>query len=124
PALCATLLRPADAGHSHQKGFFGWFNRLFDAGTRSYHRAVNNVLVRRGRYMLVFVLIVGGLAVLFTRLPSAFLAQEDQGLMFVHAQLPGNASAERTEQVLTEIRDYLLNEESGVVSSVYTVNGF
>jgi len=124
PVLCATLLRPGDVDHRERKGFFGWFNRSFDRGNRRYERGVAALLRRRGRYMVVFLLIVAGLVLLFSRLPSAFLAEEDQGLMFVQVQLPANASSERTGDVLAEIRDYLLNDEAGTVASVYTVNGF
>src|SRR3546814_1715791 len=76
PALCATMLRPSDVDHQQKKGFFGWFNRMFDRGTARYERGVAGILRRRGRYMLIFLLIVGGLAVLFTRLPTSFLPEE------------------------------------------------
>ena len=124
PALCATMLKPIKGGHQEKKGFFGWFNRKFDNGTQRYTRGVGGMLRRRGRYMLIFLLIVGGMAVLFSRLPTAFLPDEDQGTMFVQVQLPSNASAQRTWDVLEEVNDYLTLEEGDVVDAVMMVNGF
>lgn len=124
PALCATMLKPASADHHGKKGFFGWFNRVFDRGNDRYQRGVAAMLKHRGRYMVVFLLIVGGLAVLFTRIPTTFLPEEDQSIMFVQVQTPSNSSTERTQAVLDEVTDYLLNEESGLVESVMTVKGF
>jgi multidrug efflux pump len=124
PAMCATLLKATDADHHEKKGFFGWFNRCFERGTDRYARGVSGWLQRRGRYMLAFVLIVAVLGVLFTRIPTAFLPDEDQGTMFVQVQLPPNATVERTDAVLKEVRDYLLNDEKDVVESVMGVTGF
>jgi multidrug efflux pump len=124
PALCAMLLKPHQKGDSTERGFFGWFNRVFERSSSGYVRGVRGILQRQRRYMLAFLLIVGGLALLFQQLPSAYLADEDQGLMFVSIQLPGNASAERTQAVVTEVRNYLLTEEQGVVASVFSVTGF
>ena len=124
PALCATMLKPIKGGHQEKKGFFGWFNRKFDNGTQRYTRGVGGMLRRRGRYMLIFLLIVGGMAVLFSRLPTAFLPDEDQSTMFVQVQLPSNASAQRTWDVLEEVNDYLTLEEGDVVDAVMMVNGF
>jgi multidrug efflux pump len=124
PALCATILKPGNTDHHEKKGFFGWFNRSFDRGAARYEGAVASILGKRRRYLLIFVAAVAGTGFLFTCIPTAFLPDEDQALMFVQVQMPGNASAERTEHVLTQVRDYLLKSESGVVESVYTVNGF
>lgn len=124
PALCATILKPVHAGHHDKKGFFGWFNRTFDRGAARYEGAVASILGRKGRYLFIYAVIVVSMGALFTRIPTAFLPDEDQSLMFVQVQMPGNASAERTEGVLTQVRDYLLKDESAVVSDVYTVNGF
>ena len=124
PALCVTLLRLKDTDHKHKKGFFGWFNRFFDKSTRGYENAVSRVLKQRKRYLAVFMAIVVALGVLFARLPTAFLADEDQGMMFVLAQLPSNATAERTQVVMDSIEDYLLEEEGGLVKAVFTVTGF
>ncbi|MGD9661866.1 MAG: efflux RND transporter permease subunit [Porticoccaceae bacterium] len=124
PALCVTLLRAKDVDHSHKRGFFGWFNRTFLKGTQEYERAVTSVLKRRARYLLIFIVIVGCLGVLFAKLPKAFLADEDQGIMFVLAQLPSNATAQRTDEVMDEIERHLREEEPGLIKSVFTVTGF
>ncbi|WP_410966948.1 efflux RND transporter permease subunit, partial [Salmonella sp. SAL04277] len=79
PALCATLLRPIDAGHHEKRGFFGWFNRAFLRLTGRYRNAVAGILARPVRWMLVYALVIGVVALLFVRLPQAFLPEEDQG---------------------------------------------
>ncbi|WP_433735208.1 solvent efflux RND transporter permease subunit SrpB [Pseudomonas monteilii] len=125
PALCVTILKaPQGDGHHVKKGFFAWFNRMFDRGTLRFERGVGAMLKHRGRYLLAFTLITVGTGYLFTQIPKAFLPNEDQGLMMVEVRMPANASAERTEAVLDEVRNYLLNEEGGSVQHVLTVNGF
>ncbi len=125
PALCATLLKPIPAGQHHEKrGFFGWFNRRFQRGVDSYGRGVQAVLRRKSPYLLLYVLILAGLALLFTRIPTAFLPEEDQGVLYAQVTTPAGATAVRTEAVLDEMRRYLLEEEGDVVRSVFTVNGF
>ncbi|MBV2131390.1 efflux RND transporter permease subunit [Pseudomonas sp. MAP12] len=125
PALCATLLKaPKGDAHHEKKGFFGWFNRSFDRGATRFERGVGGMLKQRGRYLLAFVLITAGTGYLFTQIPKAFLPNEDQGLMMVEVRMPVNSSAERTEAVLKEVRDYLLEEEGELVNSSLTVNGF
>jgi multidrug efflux pump len=124
PALCATILKPAAGGHHEKKGFFGWFNRSFERGAGRYERGVGRILAGRGRYLAVFVLIVGGLALLFPMMPTSFLPDEDQGTMQVQVQLPPNSTLEQTDRVLAEITDYFTKEEGGTVASVFTVGGF
>ncbi|WP_349343450.1 efflux RND transporter permease subunit [Marinobacter sp. MMG032] len=122
PALCATLLKPGD--HHAKKGFFGWFNRTFDRNADRYKSGVSYLVKRKGRFMGVYLLLVLGVGFLFKGLPTAFLPDEDQGVMIVMVQLPTNATAERTEAVLAEAGNYLLEEESEVVKSVMSVRGF
>jgi len=125
PALCATILKkPKGDAHHEKKGFFGWFNRIFDRGTNRFERGVGGMLRHRGRYLLAFVLITAGTGYLFTQIPKAFLPNEDQGLMMVEVRMPVNSSAERTEAVLQEVSDYLRNEEGQLIQHVLTVNGF
>ncbi|CAI8898474.1 multidrug efflux pump RND permease AcrB [Pseudomonas sp. IT-347P] len=126
PALCATMLKAIPKGEhgTPKKGFFGWFNRSFDRGVRSYERGVGNMLSRKAPYLLAYVLIVVGMIWLFTRIPTAFLPEEDQGVLFAQVQTPAGSSAERTQVVIDEMRSYLLEKEAGAVSSVFTVNGF
>ncbi|KTC32548.1 MAG: efflux RND transporter permease subunit [Pseudomonas sp.] len=125
PALCATILKaPQGDAHHEKKGFFGWFNRTFERSTQRFERGVGGMLKHRGRYLLAFVLITAGTGYLFTQIPKAFLPNEDQGLMMAEVRMPLNATAERTEEVLKEVKDYLVNEEGDRVEHVMTVNGF
>ena len=125
PALCATILKPIEKGHTHEKrGFFGWFNRTFDRGVKRYESSVASILQRKAPYLLLYVVIVGLMAFLFTRLPTSFLPDEDQGVLYVQVQAPVGSSAERTQQTVDAMRTYLLEEESDTVSSVFTVTGF
>ncbi|KIK86264.1 efflux RND transporter permease subunit EmhB [Pseudomonas sp. AO-1] len=126
PALCATMLKAIPKGEhgTPKKGFFGWFNRNFDRSVRSYERGVGNILQRKAPYLLAYLLIVVGMIWLFTRIPTAFLPEEDQGVLFAQVQTPAGSSAERTQVVIDEMRSYLLEKEAGAVSSVFTVNGF
>src|SRR5712671_3365457 len=125
PALCATLLKPAAKGHERaQHGFFGWFNRVFDHGNRAYLMGVQHVVARTGRYLLIYVAIAGVLGFLLLRLPSGFLPEEDQGLLFVQVSAPAGATQERTARVLSEVRDYFLTQEKTNVRSVLTVGGY
>lgn len=124
PALCATMLKPHKHGEHEKKGFFGWFNRNFDKNANRYERGVKGILARRGRFMLIYLALIGVVAVLFVRVPTAFLPDEDQGIMAVQIQLPQNSSAERTEAVLTQVRKFILEGEGEAVATAFTVNGF
>jgi multidrug efflux pump len=125
PALCATLLKPTAQGHKPaQHGFFGCFNRVFDRSNRAYLSGVQHVLGRTGRYLLLYGAIAGVLAFLLLRLPSSFLPDEDQGVLFVQVSTPAGATQARTERVLSEVRDYFLTQEKTNVRSVLTVSGF
>lgn len=125
PALCATMLKPIKKGdHGKTTGFFGWFNRIFDKSTSHYVDGVGHMVRSTGRYMLIYLVIVVGMAFLFMRLPSSFLPEEDQGLLLAQAQLPAGATQERTQKVLDQVTDYFLTQEKDTVKSVFTVNGF
>lgn len=123
PALCATILKRASAEHK-TTGLAGWFNRHFDSGTLYYTRGVSKVISRRGLFIVVYLAIVGVTGFLFTRVPTTFLPEEDQGVMMLQVTLPVNASAQRTQQVLNDINDYLQKNEASVFSSMFGVNGF
>ncbi|ELL4640326.1 efflux RND transporter permease subunit, partial [Escherichia coli] len=125
PALCATLLKPTSAEHHENKGgFFGWFNTTFDHSVNHYTNSVGKILGSTGRYLLIYALIVAGMVVLFLRLPSSFLPEEDQGVFLTMIQLPAGATQERTQKVLDQVTDYYLKNEKANVESVFTVNGF
>ncbi len=124
PALCATILKPHDGEYEGKRGFFGWFNRTFDRGTQRYERGVAGLLRRKVPYLLMYLLIVGVMIWMFTRIPTAFLPEEDQGVLFAQVQTPAGSTANRTQEVVEQMRDYLLNEESETVRSVFTITGF
>ncbi|AVY97407.1 hydrophobe/amphiphile efflux-1 family RND transporter [Lelliottia sp. WB101] len=124
PALCATLLKPAAEEHHAKGGFFGWFNNVFDKSVDHYSNSVSGILRKTGRYLVIYVLIVAGMAVLFLRLPTSFLPDEDQGVFMTMVQLPAGATQTRTQQILDQVQQYYLTKEKANVESVFTVNGF
>lgn len=125
PALCATLLKPLSTEHHEQKGgFFGWFNAKFDLSVNHYTSSVSGIVRNTGRYLIIYVLIFVGMAVLFLRLPTSFLPEEDQGVFMTMIQLPAGATQERTQKVLDQVTHYYLSNEKANVESVFTVNGF
>ncbi len=127
PALCVTLLKPVAHGHVRQKrGFFGLFNRAFAAGTDKYEGAVRHVLRRSWLYMLAFAGVVVALGVLYLRLPSGFLPEEDQGYFLTMMQLPEGATHEFTIQTLKQVEDYYSEQpefESMIAVAGFSYNG-
>jgi len=124
PALCATILNPAHGHGAARRGPFAWFNRGFDRLNTGYRRTVGGVLGRPARVILVYLVFVAAMAFLFVRLPTAFLPDEDQGVLFTQAQLPAGATQERTLDVLAQVETYFLTREAKVVESVFAVSGF
>ncbi|MDO2949415.1 efflux RND transporter permease subunit [Aeromonas simiae] len=125
PALCATMLKPLKHGEfGQQRGFFGWFNRLFDASTQRYQSGVRKVIRQGARYSIIYAAMLVVLGILFIRLPSSFLPEEDQGVIMSMVQLPVGATKERTETVLSDMRTYFLEHEKDNVESVLTIAGF
>ncbi len=93
PALCATMLKPVRKGeHYAETGFFGWFNRVFERGSATYQNGVRGILARSGRFMLVFAALAVLMGLLFARLPTAFLPQEDQGTLLAQLIAPVGAT--------------------------------
>ncbi|MGK5013081.1 efflux RND transporter permease subunit [Janthinobacterium sp. MDB2-8] len=125
PALCATLLKPVEKGHhATNKGFFGWFNRSFDSSSNKYQGLVGSMIRHRGRSMLLYVILLAGLVFVFMRLPTSFLPEEDQGILFTQIQLPTGATQERTLKVIEQVEDHFMNSEKDNVASVFAVAGF
>ena len=124
PALCAAFLKPMSQGaHGGRRGgVFGWFNRGFEKGSHGYSRAVGGIARRAGRFMLIYLVIVGALAYMFTRLPSSFLPNEDQGFVLVNVQAPSEASASRTLDVVKSLEQAFEPEKA--VDSVVAISGF
>lgn len=125
PALCATLLKPIKHGEfGAKRGFFGWFNRAFDASANRYQSGVRKVVKQGVRYGIIYAAMLAVLAILFMRMPTSFLPEEDQGVIMSMVQLPVGATKQRTEVVLADMRDYFMKNEKENVDSVLTVAGF
>ncbi|MDT8423125.1 MAG: efflux RND transporter permease subunit [Desulfuromonadales bacterium] len=129
PALCATLLKPVTKGHTAAesgwfKGFFRWFNKWFNRGTEAYQSTVARMLGTTGRWMILYAGIVAVMAVLFLRLPTAFLPDEDQGILICQVQLPAGATQERTLEVIKQLEHHFLDNEKETVDALITVTGF
>ncbi|MGL4894273.1 MAG: efflux RND transporter permease subunit, partial [Shewanella sp.] len=123
PALCATMLKPVQKGHGHiETGFFGWFNRNFDRLTNRYESSVAGIVKRGFRVMMIYVALVVAVGWIFMRMPTAFLPDEDQGILFTQAILPTNSTQESTLKVLEKVSDHFMAEEG--VRSVFSVAGF
>ena len=124
PALCATILKPRHAHNSGRRGFFGWFNRTFDRTSRGYESVVQRLTRRTVPAMVVYVVLVASTAALFARTPTAFLPDEDQGVLYSLAQLPAGATQQQTIEVLKRIEQHFLGNEKEAVESLFTVAGF
>ncbi|MDE2604756.1 MAG: efflux RND transporter permease subunit [Burkholderiales bacterium] len=123
PALCATLLKPVEAGHHHEKrGFFGGFNRVFLRTAQGYESLVARLLRRAARYLVVYAAIAGVVVFVYLRLPTSFLPQEDQGYIIVNVQLPPGATQQRTSAVMSQVEDFILKQPE--VQSMVGVLGF
>ncbi len=123
PALCATLLKPVEAGHHIEKrGFFGWFNRRFARTAKGYEGWVAKLIHRGGRMLIVYIAVIGAATLLFRNLPTSFVPNEDQGSILVNVQLPPGATQQRTLAVMQQAEDYLLKQPE--VESMVSVVGF
>ncbi len=123
PALCATLLKPVEAGHHHEKrGFFGWFNRGFTRTAKGYEGLLARMLRRAPRYLVIYAAVIAVVALVYTRLPNSFLPAEDQGTMLVNVQLPPGATLERTRAVIEQVEGFILKQPE--VQSMVGVLGF
>ncbi|HAU04647.1 MAG TPA: hydrophobe/amphiphile efflux-1 family RND transporter, partial [Pseudoalteromonas shioyasakiensis] len=126
PALCATMLKPS---HVHNdKSLFGrfflGFNRGFDRTNSGTQGFVSRMIKHSKRYLLIYGLIVGGMVFIFSQLPSAFLPDEDQGILFNQVSLPAGATTEQTLKVVEKMEHHFLEEQSEAVKSIFTVTGF
>ena len=125
PALCATLLKPLKKGEHHgEKGFFKWFNAKFDSGNARYQGTVRRMLARSGRFLLIYAALAGAMALLYARVPSSFLPDEDQGVLFTIVQTPVGATQQRTQKVMEQVESHYLKNESKHIESTFAVQGF
>ena len=121
PALCATLLKPVTHPGDPRRGFFGWFNRNFERTSERYQHGVAEVLARPLRGLLVYALLLGGVALMFQKLPTAFLPEEDQGMLMMQMTLPVGGTDERLQAVSRQVQAYMLKQPE--VDSILTVRG-
>ena len=130
PVLCASLLKPVPKGHEAAESgirflrpFFRWFDRIFFRARDRYLQLVGQSLSKSLRYVLIFILVVAAMGFLFQRMPTAYLPDEDQGILLVQALLPANSTLEQTEKVQEGIKDYFLVHEKDAVESCMTISG-
>jgi multidrug efflux pump len=125
PALCATLLEPVAKGHGTARtGIFGWFNRGFDRSSNVYQGAVAHILRRAFRYLVIYGAVLVAMGFLFLRLPTSFLPEEDQGILFAQIQLPSGATQERTVDILKQVERHFMEDQKEAVAKIFTVAGF
>ena len=122
PALCATLLKPVDPGHHEKRGFFGWFNRGFKRTTHGYEGLVARIIRKAGRYLVIYAAVLAAVGFMYTKLPTSFLPNEDQGYLIVNVQLPPGATLSRTEAVMQQVEGFFLKQPE--VDKVVGVLGF
>ena len=122
PALCVTLLKRPK--HGEKRGFFGWFNRSFDRGSRGYVRGVSGMARRPARFMLIYAAIAIAMGVLYLRLPASFLPVEDQGQLYIQITAPPGSTTERTRVAQDAVNRYLLEDEKALVESALSISGF
>ena len=114
PALCATMLKPLKKGeHVSENRFFVWFNRKFDQGNGKCQSMVRRILQRSGRFLLIYLALAVAMAFLYVRVPSSFLPDEDQGVLFTLVQTPVGATQQRTQRVMDQVEKYYLENEDG-----------
>lgn len=130
PVLCASLLKPVPKGHEAAetgvallRPFFRWFDSIFFRARDLYLKLVGHALSRKLRYLSVFLLIVAAMGYLFQRMPTAYLPEEDQGIVMVQAMLPPNSTLEQAEKVMEGVRNHFLEGEKNAVESIMTISG-
>lgn len=123
PALCGTLLKQVDAGHHHAKGgFFGGFNRSFDAFTTRYQSWVGVLVKRSFTGVAALALVMLLVVMLYKKMPSSFLPEEDQGYFITLITLPVGATDERTGEALKKVEEYFSKQPE--IDHYFTVAGF
>jgi hydrophobe/amphiphile efflux-1 (HAE1) family protein len=130
PVLCASLLKPVPKGHEAAetgfflfRPFFRWFDRWFNRARNGYVAMVGHIIGKKLPYLVIYILLVAALGFLFDRMPTSYLPNEDQGILFVQAALPSGSTLEQTEAVMTQVRNYFLTDEKAAVESCFTLAG-
>jgi multidrug efflux pump len=125
PALCSVILKPVDGeSGARNHGFFGAFNRGFERMRERYLGGAHHVIGRFGRWLLIYGAVVVAVGLLFMRIPTAFLPDEDQGVAYVIVQTPPGSTQAVTEQALEDVAGYLAQQEGAAVQSTFEIAGF
>ena len=128
PALCATILKQHDPNKPESNGifarFFRWFNRSFDKLSVKYQGGVNRMTHHKIFSGVLYAVVLGIIVLVFQKLPSSFLPDEDQGVVMTLVQLPPNATLERTDATMTSMTNFFRENEKEHVQSVFSVSGF
>lgn len=124
PVLCMSLLRKKDVLNKKETGFFGWFNRNFNKGRDVYERTATSMAGKVKRFLLVYGVLVGGMALIFTQLPGSFLPDEDQGRVMVLVNAPPGATAGRTLESMKKVENFFLDQKGDMVKDMFTIVGF
>lgn len=128
PALCATILKQHDPNKPQSNNpaarFFRWFNHSFDRVSVKYQGGVNRMTHHKIFSGIIYAVVIGIIVLIFQKLPSSFLPDEDQGVVMTLVQLPPNATLERTDKVINTMTGYFLENEKDHVQSVFSVAGF
>ncbi len=130
PVLCASLLKRSAAGHDESENsirilrpFFRWFNRGFAGLKEAYGKLVGRTITRRRRYVAIFLLIVVLMGFLYMRMPTAYLPDEDQGVLLVQMILPRGTTMEQTRAIVDQVQDHFIKNEKEAVESVMCMIG-
>ncbi len=125
PALCATILLPIQKGHhARERGFFGWFNRVFDRNADRYASAVGSFLRHSWGALVFYAAIAVTVVALFMRATTGFMPDEDTGVLFAMAQLPPGSTREQSDKVLKKMENYFLENEKNLMDGMFGVLGF
>lgn len=125
PALCVTILkRQAHKDIDTQTGFFGWFNRMFRTASNKYESFVGRTFNARWLFGIAYAVIIAILGLLFMRLPTSFVPEEDQGMLFTMVQTPVGSTIKDTQAVLDDVSAYFNSQEKDNIESVFTITGF
>jgi HAE1 family hydrophobic/amphiphilic exporter-1 len=130
PVLCASLLKPVAKGHEAAetgarflRPFFLWFDRTFYKGRDFYLAVVGHILGKRVRYLFVFLVIVGLMGLLYLRMPTGYLPEEDQGSIMTMVQLPSGSTLEQTRAIQKRVTDHYLIDQKEAVASCMAISG-
>jgi hydrophobe/amphiphile efflux-1 (HAE1) family protein len=130
PVLCVSLLRPVKAGHEPAENaipflrpFFMWFDRVFFRTRDKYVKAVERSFSKKLRYAIIYVIIVATVGILFLRMPTGYIPDEDQGTMLAQIMLPTGATMEQTGKVVDQVQRYFQENEKEAVESCMTIAG-